>query len=744
MKKNYIKVIMMGLLFFMGMTFCLDKIYAKPSEEEDKIIYASSAVEKPKIDGVLDEQTWQNPPLKKDFITYNPIYGEKLPYETQVWVANDSENLYFAFQCFDPEPEQIKTSLTKRDNIFGDDYVSVSIDATGTGQSAYVLYVNPLGIQGDALSTTIGTDDLAPDFVWQSAGKITGKGYQVEICLPLKSIRFKSGEQVQMGILLQRKITRIGFTGSWPDIRLGHTLIDSQAKVDFKNLKRQLRFEILPSLTYCDNRERISLDQWSKRDSAASFGVDLKYGFTSSITADITVNPDFSQVESDAFQVEVNQRYPLFYDEKRHFFMEGADIFKFYTFPNGFFTVPIHTRRIIDPGWGAKITGNVGQITFGLLSAGDQWPGQDWSLPPNPPNPDKGKSAFFGIARGKYSFGSQGNNYVGFLYSGREFAGQYNRVFGTDFVYRIGRNQRINTSFLHSFSRNENGEKGNAKNCNNFNLVYNFDSKLLLINGAFEHIGTDFKMDTAYIQRIGINDYFLRSGIAFYPAPEKISWLKMISPDLIVRYIHDLYTHKDDFQLNASMYFYTTREGILIFAKKFIKENWQNQEFKLSQWLCYGEIRLNKWLRLGGKMTLGDLIYYEGTPAVKGKGSIGTFFIELQPNQNLYQNFSFIHSNLSSAGVKIYNENIFYTNTTYQFNKYFFLRAIVQYDSYWKVLLTDFLASFTLIPGTVLHVGYGGLNENREWQNGQWVYGQGRMISTKRSIFVKVGYLWRL
>ncbi|HLP58141.1 MAG TPA: DUF5916 domain-containing protein [Candidatus Deferrimicrobium sp.] len=742
MKKNYFRVIMAwAILVLLCLVFCPDKIDAKPGEEEDKIIYAPAAAEKPRIDGILDEPIWQNPPLKKEFITYIPIYGEKLPYETQCWVAYDTNNLYFAFQCFDPEPEQIKTSLTKRDNIFGDDWVSVSIDATGTGQTAYVLYVNPSGIQGDALSTIIGSDDIAPDFVWQSAAKITAKGYGVEIALPLKSIRFKSGEEVAMGTLFQRKITRVGYTGSWPDIKLGHNLLGSQAKAVFKDLKKQLRLEVLPSLTHSNNRERVSPDQWGKSDSITSFGVDLKYGITSAITADVTINPDFSQVESDSFQVEVNQRYPLFYDEKRHFFMEGADIFKFYTFPNGFFTVPVHTRRIIDPRWGAKITGNVGQITFGLLSAGDQWPGQVWGWPANP---NEGKSAFFGIARGKYSFGGQDNNYVGFLYSGREFAGRYNRVLGADVVYRLGKNQRISSSFLHSLSGNEDGRQGNAKDSNNFNLVYNFDSKLLLINAALEHIGTNFRMDTAYMQRIGINNYLFRTGIAFYPAPEKISWLKMISPDLIIRHVHDLYTRKDDFQLNTGLYFFTTKEGILFVANKFVTENWQGLEFKLHQGLVYGEIRLNKWLRFGGKLTFGDMIYYEGEPPIKGKGRVGTFFMELQPNQNLYQNFSFVHSDLSHAGAEIYNENIFYSNTTYQFNKYFFLRAIVQYDSYWKVLLTDFLASFTLIPGTVLHVGYGGLNENRGWQDGQWLYRQGDMINTKRSFFVKVGYLWRI
>ncbi len=702
---------------------------AETTAQEVDIFQAVKTPTKPEIDGVLEDSAWQSPPLRKAFITYYPIYGETLPYETLVWTAYDRKNLYFAFQCFDPEPGKIQTSLTRRDNMFNDDWVSVSIDAAGTGQTAYVLYVNPGGIQGDALSTTIGSEDISPDFVWQSAAKITPRGYQVEICLPLKSIRFKSGKKVEMGILFRRKITRIGYTGSWPDIKLGHYLLDSQAKAVFKDIKKQRRLELLPALTYSSNRERVDPDTWGGSENAADLGVDLKYGITSAVTVDVTVNPDFSQVESDAFQVEVNQRYPLFFNEKRYFFMEGADIFTFYTFPNGFFTVPVHTRRIVDPNWGVKVTGDLGKITFGLLAAGDRHPGLAWEPDPNP---NEGKTAFFGIARGKFSLGK--NNYIGFLYSSRQFAGQHNRAAGADLVYRLGKYQRFNASFLHSFP---------GGRSSNLNLVYNYDSKLLLVHAALEHIGTGFDMDTAYIQRKGINNYFFRSGIAFYPDPKKLSWLKMISPDLIFQQVHDLSTGKDDFSWSAALYFYTTREGIFVLRRKFIKEFWQDLEFKLTQWTAYGEIRVNKWLKLTAKLTFGDMIYYEGDPPFKGKGSSGTFSVNLQPSPKLNQDFSYVHSHLSGGGEDIYNVNILYSNTTYQFNKYFFLRAVIQYDSYQERLLTDLLASFTLIPGTVLHIGYGGIYENRLWQDNDWLYRQGEMIGLKRNFFAKVSYLWR-
>jgi len=712
-----------------------DLVRAESPADHQEGVESIITPEKPKIDGQLDDKAWKNPPIKKDFITFYPIYGEKLPYETRVWVANDNENLYFAFHCLDPEPTKIKTSLTKRDSMFNDDYVGIAVDPEGNGLNGYVLYVNPNGIQGDALISSVGDEDISPDFVWESAAQMTDTGYQVEICLPLTSIRFKSGKKVKMKVLFHRKITRFGYKASWPDIKLNYTMLDSQAQLIVKDIKKQVKFELLPSLTYSDTRERLTPDECTKRDRDPEFGVSLKYGITSSITADITINPDFSQVESDAFQVEVNQRYPLFFSEKRSFFMEGADIFKFYTLPYGFFRIPVHTRRIIDPGWGAKLTGTLGKMSLGILAAGDQWPGQSWSTQTNP---DEGKEAFFGIARVKYSLGN--NNFVGFLYSGREFAEQYNRVFGIDMAYRIGKDQRASGSFLHSMSMDQQGNKTNDAKSSNYNLNYHFATKIWLLIAALEHIGTEFKMDTAYLLRNGIDNYYFRGGFGIYP---KSKWLKMISPDVVFQYTHDLHTDMNDIYLHLANYFFFSKEGGLICKYIYMQEYWEAQTFKLNQVSVKGALRFNKWLKIGGEYSYGDRIYYEGNPPLKGQGNVGTLYLDLQPSEKFNQYFSFTHSDLSYQNQEIYDVDILYSKTTYQFNKYFFLRAVVQYNSFLERLMTDLLASFTLIPGTVLHMGYGGLYENRNWINNQWIYREGDMLNTKRSFFAKVSYLWR-
>ncbi|MDQ1353896.1 MAG: hypothetical protein QG657_4205 [Acidobacteriota bacterium] len=728
-----------GVLIVMWIALCSPGIWAQSTAEGDNLIQAVKTKVKPKIDGVLDDPIWQTPALKKAFISYEPRYGDELSMDTLVWVANDSKNLYFAFKCADPEPDKIKTSLTKRDNMSGDDWVSVSIDTAGAGQTAYTLYVNPSGIQGDGLASGISmNEDLSPDFVWDSAAKMTEEGYQVEICLPLKSISYQSGKEVKMGILFRRKVSRLSFIGAWPDIKLNRAILDSQAKVIFTEIKEQRKIEVLPSLTYSNNSERLSPDSWEKTYDKMQFGIGLKYGITSSITADLTFNPDFSQVESDAFQVAVNQRYPLFYSEKRPFFMEGMDIFNFWTYIYGYLPTPVHTRQIVDPAWGAKLTGSTGNFSFGVLSAGDDAPGKAWDTGVNP-NLDK--QAFFGIARGKYSLGS--DNYVGFLYSGRGFSDEYNHVFGADGGLRIANKHRIRASFIHSASRDSEGKVTNGRDTNYGTFVYTYGSKVFQWVGILEHFGRDLRVDSAFLQRTGINMGRMWSTVNFYIDEKKISWLKRISPEIQVDYVHDLYTHKDDSLVNASLNFQLIKEAYLIFSYQFSKEYWQGKTFDLNLFKVTGQVRLTNWLRVAAAAYRREGIYYYAFPSFKGKGNIYKVIMDIQPNKNLNQYFSYTHNDLSKDGNKLYNVNLYYSKTTYQFNKYFFLRAVLQYNSYSKQMLTDFLASFTLIPGTVLHVGYGGLYENRDWVNNHWVVGEGDLMNIKRSFFAKVSYLWR-
>ena len=725
-KKSFIIIPVVVILLSSGR--CSFQVLASsaPAVPDHQVIYPRECQAKPRIDGDLDDEAWQAPPLKKDYISFSPGYGELIPEKTWAWMAYDKENLYFAFQCWDSNSKGIKTSLSKRDQMFDDDWISVSLDTMRNKQTMYSFFVNPNGIQGDALVSPIKGEDRAPDFVWESAGKITPQGYQVEISIPLRSLRFKSGEKVKMGVLLKRKLYRLGIIAAWPEIKPGQGPLNSHIPIVYKNLVSPLKLEILPSFTWNSNQERVNPEPWGEKEQLSNLGIGVKYGITSAITAEVTINPDFSQVESDTFQVEINQRYPLFYSEKRPFFMEGADIFDFYTAFEGFLSNPVHTRQIVDPLWGMKVTGSVGKTLLGILAALDKGPDQ---------------KSFFGIARMRYSLDK--DNYIGILYSGHELSGDYNRVAGADFVYRLFKDHKVSASFLYSMSAPQ-ANQDNQVNSLDLNLAYSYDTRHLRFVGEMEHIGKDFRMDSSFLKRTGINYDSLWSSYYFYPNSRKIPWLKIIQLEFAVDYFHDLYTHRDDLFFNLGAITKFSREGYLGFNYYPGKESWQGKKFNVNQSELIGGMQIFKWLSIEGVLTWGNWIYYDAEPSYTGKGISASLSLVLQPNKNLNQQFSFFHSDLHKDRLTLYDVNILYSRTTYQFNKYFFLRAVLQYNSYAKRLLTDFLASFALIPGTVLHIGYGGLYENNKGQENQWSSHRGNLFNTRRSFLLKASYLWRL
>src|SRR5881296_254199 len=406
----------------------------------------SRAQEPPKIDGALEDEVWQNSPLTLgDWISYNPLRGEKSTFRTDVRIAYDERYLYFAFHCFDPEPTKIRATISRRDNVFNDDWIGLSLDSAATGQTSYHLMVNPSGIQMDALNTPSSGEKFEADLIWDSAGKLTDDGYVVEIRLPLQSSRFAGGINVKMGILFWRHISRTGVSSSWLDIPPGQWVFERHAHLAFSELHQPRLIEVLPSITHNITQLRATQDRWNPWASDTNLGVGVKYGITSNITLDATIKPDFSQVESDAFQVQVNQRYPIFYTEKRPFFMEGMALFNVAgTGGDGNMRVGVHTRKIISPDWGSKLTGTAGKVTFGLLDASDKTP-EDLG---NRGAAIAGNNKIFTIGRATYSLGQ--SNYAGAIVTDTEHAGRFNRVAGGDLDFRPSPKQYFSATFLES------------------------------------------------------------------------------------------------------------------------------------------------------------------------------------------------------------------------------------------------------------------------------------------------------
>ena len=310
-----------------------------------------------------------------NWISYNPMRGEAAAEKTDVWIAYDAEAFTLRSVASTRQPDRIRTTISRRDNAFSDDWVGLSLDSSRAGQLAYHLFVNPSGIQMDALQSGTTEKTSRPIGSGRAPSHVGAEGWSAEIRMPIENIRFRSGSDVPMGILFWRRLSRTGVSTSWPAISPGQWVFESNAPVVFDELQSRRLLEVIPSATFAGNQRRKDAASWNDVEGKRDFGASVKYGLTSAITLDATVNPDFSQVESDPFEVEVNQRFPIFFSEKRPFFMEGMGLFNHRRDRRRLLDANGRAyAKIIDPTAGVKMTGAAGKHTFGLLSSADASP----------------------------------------------------------------------------------------------------------------------------------------------------------------------------------------------------------------------------------------------------------------------------------------------------------------------------------------------------------------------------------
>ncbi|MCJ7587375.1 MAG: carbohydrate binding family 9 domain-containing protein, partial [Candidatus Aminicenantes bacterium] len=333
----------------------------------------------PVLDGSLDEPVWAQALKVDGFKTFKPDFGKEASQKTEAFVTYDAENFYFAFRCYDSEPAKVKAAVSKRDNIFQDDIVFVNIDTFNDNQSAFVFMLNPLGIQGDGMLTVAGNIETSFDAVWYSKGRIDERGWSVDARIPLQSIRFPNKDVLTWRILFIRFFTRTSEQVSLPPIDPAQGSLLSQAMpLQLSGLKYKRVVELLPALTY--GRTSEASEGKLVRNKAldiGDFSLTGKLGITSDLTLDGTYNPDFSQVEADAGQVDFNIRYALYYEEKRPFFLEGSELWQFGgAMEEAPLMAMVYTRTISDPIFGFKLTGKITpRDTLAAIYAQDNLPG---------------------------------------------------------------------------------------------------------------------------------------------------------------------------------------------------------------------------------------------------------------------------------------------------------------------------------------------------------------------------------
>ncbi len=687
------------------------------------------ADEAPVIDGVLDEVVWQKSPTVTGFKTFVPDFSQEMPYKTVAYMAHDEENLYFAFKCFD-DPNEIKTSIAARDRIGDDDWVCINLDSFNGGQSLYGLYINPNGIQMDTRFAA-GAEDIGLDLIWYSAAKIVDDGYVVEARIPFKSIRYsaKDGE-VEMGVIFERKISRFSTQGTFPslDPQQGMAFLTQMMPLKYNGVQKSQLVEILPAVTYATGRQHID-GAYQKSDNFEP-SLTTKVGITSELVWDATVNPDFSQVESDAGQVEVNQRFPVNYPERRPFFLEGNENFNFAA-TSRFAPVRqvVNTRSIVSPRTATKLTGKIGQKNIiSTIYAQDR---ADEGLS----DYDEDPTADVGVIRYMRSFTQ--DSYLGMIGTTRSRNGAHNSVYGFDGQYRFRQANILSGHFLNSATRA--GSGADTKNLATGTIRLDRNTRNFNGHIAYLNVADGFRSDVGYITRTGISRVTMSASPKLYP---KKGLIKRIDPLVYMSFTRDKPSGLNESTVYMSLEATLPRNTELSISGDHSTEIYNGQKFKDGSFSLSARSQITKRVFFRTSYGWDNGIYYSSEEQGYGKRINNSLNLQLSDKFNAQFTHTFNSLYSEETDDKYYDVHIVRGRIIYQANQYLFFRAIAQYNSLSEVLAPNFLVSFTYIPGTVVHLGWGGLYEKVRW-DGQEYVDHNQYLQTASGFFFKASYLWR-
>jgi hypothetical protein len=381
------------------------------------------------VDGVLDEPVWARAALLTGFSQFAPKDGIPAADSTEVLVWYSPTAIHFGIRAYEPHGA-VRATLSERDKIQNDDYVQLLLGTYNDGRQATVVMVNPLGVQADGVLKETGQTantgwmasvesreraNLSPDFVFESKGRLTAWGYEVEVRIPFKSLRYQSAASQTWGLNVTRSVQHSGYEDSWAPAQRANTsfLAQSGTMTGLTGLRRGLVLDLTPEVTDRADGLAGGDGKWQYTTRSPDLGANIRWGLTNNLTLNATVNPDFSQVEADAGQFSFDPRQALAFAEKRPFFLDGIEQF---ATPNNLF----YTRRMVQPIAAAKVAGKVGATNIGFLAAIDDraasTSGRDRPL--------------FNVLRVVRDLGAQGR--VGMLYTDRVDGANNNRVLNAE------------------------------------------------------------------------------------------------------------------------------------------------------------------------------------------------------------------------------------------------------------------------------------------------------------------------
>ncbi len=698
-----------------------------------------------------------------DFIQRTPDDGDAASQRTEVYIGYDQLQFHAIFLAFDSEPNQIRANLSSRENIDGDDSVEMTIDTFNDQRAAFSFRSTPMGIQWDARWTEGSSRragfDTTLQVVWESEGTLTDQGYMVKMAIPLRSLRFPDSTEQLWRIQFGRQIPRLSEYAYWPaySIAIEGRLNQTTMLTGIRDVSPGNNSQIIP---FIFAREVDALDMAATggpnfdQSTEQDLGIDAKFVFNDAMVLDITLNPDFSQVESDQPQVTVNERFEVQFPENRPFFVENADFF-------ATDSTLVFTRRIVDPEGGMRFTGRAGDYGFGAILINDEAPGLNRAAG----DPLQGEKAKIGIVRGFRDISDQSR--VGFLITDRELADGYNRVASVDGRFKLTENWITQLQFISTESEPALG--GESTTGYQRNIQLNRVGRMVNTHTHFIETTEDYRAELGFTNRFfkpDVSGIHNRLALNFFPdSPVIDSWditffdvyLEDTDGERIFHQIGPSFNVKTT--TNHFGFGYTDFQEILrpqdfsgiISRTKFEYENWQ---------LSYANNTLNS-LEF-------DVSYRSGTtlnivPQLGSLPNIADFTrINLnmlwRPIDRLRNDNTYLYTELESrsGSTSIFSNEIIRSSWNYQFTKEWSLRFIAQYvetdagpatrlkDD--KNLNFDLLLRYVINPWSAFYLGYNSNQTNFDIIESE---GERELIISNDlrkdgdQIFVKFSYLFQ-
>jgi hypothetical protein len=706
-----------------------------------------------KVDGNLDEKAWEDAVVIK--IPYEWLPGDNIPapVDTDCLVTFDTDNFYVALRCYDPEPSKIRAHLMDRDatdTLIQDDHISFMIDTFNDERRGFQFRANPLGVQADAnFSESEGYEDFSWDAIWDSKGKITEWGWALEIAIPFNQLRFSRTAEVQTwGFSIERsypRSVRHRMTSHRRDRDVTCIICQFNKIIGIQGISPGLNIELDPTLTTIrtDTKENFPADPDAPMSNGKidpDPGLTARWGITPNLILNATVNPDFSQVEADVRELEVNTRFTIRYPEKRPFFLEGAD----------FFLTPmeaVFTRTVADPDGGLKFTGKIGKNAFGIFGAYDRvnnllFPSNQGSISTSV---DQGVGS--GVFRYRRDIGRTSN--IGVLYTGRVSDDYYNHVAGVDGFFQISQTKQFRIQYLHSETKYaddiaaEFGQKTGVSGGDALFAEFLHFGRNWMYYFMYDDYHPDFRADYGYIPRVDVRRGLGRVGYTFWGKQD--DWFTQLIFLLTGSMVYDYNGDLTDRSFDLQVRYLGPLQSTVITQYQRSREFYLAEYYDLDQVILYTEMKPVSGLRFNIHVLAGDAIDYTNARQAVGLNLLP--FIEFSLGRHININLQHAFQRLSLEGDEIFTAHLSQVKFIYNFNVRTFVRVIVQYldvarnpglylfpiPDKTQTVFTQFLFSYKLNPQTVLFIGY---SDNYLGMTNIDI------TQTNRTFFVKLGYAW--